>query len=349
MKIKSLLRVQRSLAGMLALSLMGSVGSLRADEVYSQIVGAIAVTVPQESDVVLSFPFKQSASFRGAVVGVSGGVVTVAADSFTGGEFDGARYYVFVEDSASDSIRGRRINVESNTASTIDLGGADLTGLAVDDVLSVRAHWTLGDAFPDGFGGQTEDMPGIRELELIVPDAASVGGGLAASKIFYHYDGAWREVGEPLNESADNAVLLPGAAFVVRNNNATDPVKAYFFGEVVHGTPLAIPVLSDAGKPVDNFVSLERPLSLTLDQLVGGAGAGIEDVLGAGDALLVYGLDTGKNKTPTAYEYTGSQWQEVGDTVNAGSVEIKAEQGIAIRRAAGSSSANWINEWDLPQ
>lgn len=346
--MKSLIGARRPLAGLLAIALLGTAGSVKADEVYSQIVGAIAIDVPAESDLVLSFPFKRSASFRGSVASSDPSVLTLDNASFTANEFSSGFYVFIEEDSAnSDNKIGRRYNVTANTDTTVtvDAGGDDLSSL-VDAVISVREHWTLSSAFPSGFGFVQETQPGLRNIELIVPDAASVGGGLAVSKLYYFYDGAWRELSQPMGDSADDAVLAPGASFVVRNNSEEE-VRSYFFGEVVDA-PLAIPVVSNVSEEVDNFVSLERPLAITLDELIGDSGLGIEDVLGTGDQLLVYGMGTGQNKVPTAYEYVGGQWQVVGDTADAGSIEIQAEQGIAIKRAAGNGSGTWVNEWSLP-
>jgi uncharacterized protein (TIGR02597 family) len=300
--------------------------------------------------VLLSFPFKRSASFRGKVVSVAGSEITVKADSLAGEDFSTSAYYIFVEEVVAEVsvMEGRRIDVVSNTVSTIDLGGADLTGLAVEDVISVREHWTLDEAFPQGFGSVVETDPGLRQIELIVPDVASVGGGLAVNRLFYFYAGQWKELGKPLGDDAGSTVLFPGEPIVVRNNHLIDGVKSYFFGEVIDA-PIAISIVSDqsvVAADVDNFVSLERPLALHLDELLG-----IADVLESGDALLVYPLDGGKNPSPVAYEYESSQWQIVDTSVNIGSHDdhiIQPEQGIAIRRASVNGDGQWINNWDLP-
>jgi uncharacterized protein (TIGR02597 family) len=226
----------------------------------------------------------------------------------------------------------------------------DLSGFGGDagDTISVRQHWTLGEAFPSGVGFVEVEEPAYPEVQLIMPTKASIGGGLATDSIFYYFNQGWRKVGEPIATAMDDAIIPPGSSFVIRNNT-DDTLRSYFFGEVVDA-PLAIPVVADGTEGVDNFVSLERPLGLTLDDLLGGeAGLGLEDLLGANDRLLVYGMGAGYNKVPTEYEYTGTQWQEVDTTTNAGSIIIKAGEGIAIRRAAGSDNSFWVNEWDLPQ
>lgn len=326
-------------------------------EIYSQIVGAIAVDLPAETDVVLTFPFKQSASFRGSVASVSGSEISFDADSLTGADFGesegNATHYAYVETGA---LEGRRFDIVSHTTTAINLGSADLTGLLADDQVSIREHWTLSSAFPSGVAFFEETQAGIRTIELIVPQKAVEGGGLAATAIYYFYNDAWRRVGSPLDASWDEQVLEPGSTIVIRNNG-TDALRSYFFGEVIDA-PLAIPVENSTTAETDNFVGVERPLSLTLDEL-GLHGTSVfetttqtDDIK---DQLLVYdNAATGKNKSPSAsYFYFNGAWRKVGADVatNFGSDEIAATAAIAIRKAPAGVQATsfWVNDWDLPQ
>lgn len=360
-------KVSSFLARVTALALIASPVcciELRSQEVYSQIVGAIAIDVPSDSDLVVAFPFKRSASFRGHVVGAPGAsTIGIAADSLTANEFNegssGAKFYVYVEDG---TLKGRRFDIASNTASQITVVGT-LTGLNADDTISVREHWTLDEAFPDGVGGVMETEPGLRDVELIVPDKASLGGGLAADRIFYYYAGSeslslepgWREVGKALATVVGDAILEPGVAFVVRNNSS-EAIRSYFFGEVV-STPLAIPVVSSSTVTVDNFVSLERPLGLTFGEL----GLSSSSVFTAassnssptdGDRLLVYHTDGAKISNDAIVEYYlfNGGWYKADNTAITANDKIEAGMGLAIRKAAGSdATAYWVNEWSLPQ
>ncbi|MEM9158622.1 MAG: TIGR02597 family protein [Verrucomicrobiota bacterium] len=350
--MKSLNKAKRPLAGLLAAALLGSAGSLKADEVYSQIVGAIAIDVPGNSEVLLSFPFKRSASFRGSVASSTSNVLTLDNSSFSDDEFN-TGYYVFIEEdtAVSNNKMGRRFNITDTTATTltVDVDGDDLSGL-IDGVISVRPHWTLDSAFPNGFGFVDVTDDGEREVELIVPTRNKVkgDGDIGIEKYYYFHDGKWRDRDAPTGSDAGGSVLRPGESILVLNNTEAT-IRSYFFGEVVDA-PLAIPVLADASENVDNFVGLERPLAITLDDLLGDSGVGIDDILETGDELLVYSLELGENKDPTRYEYTGSQWQVVGgDGSDKGSELIEPEQAIAIRRAAGNTSSTWVNEWSLPQ
>ncbi|EDY82653.1 hypothetical protein VDG1235_2276 [Verrucomicrobiia bacterium DG1235] len=321
---------------------------IQAQEVYSATIGAVAVKVPSQSDVMVALPFKQEKAAGGNVTAVDGSVASLGADTLTEGEFnatDGiASHYLYVE---NEGLKGRHFDIVSNTASAVTLDAADLTGLSGANV-SIRAHWTLGTLFPEGVGYFKESQAGRRVVEVIVPDLRSVGGGLAANRIFYFYEddteAAWREVGKPLESNLNSAVIEPGTAFVVRNNGATD-LDYFFFGEVEYG-PLAIPIVSATGDSIDNFVAVERPLGLTINDLQ----LHSSGVFGADDRLLVFSMAGGKNQAPKAYQYTGGAWQLEGDSADAGSTMIKAGQGIAVRKAAGIDGTNyWVNEWSLAQ
>lgn len=318
--------------------------SINAQEVYSATIGAVAITVPSESDVMVALPFKQEKAAGGSVASVDGGVATLGASTLTASEYDATggvpSHYLYVEDG---TLEGRHFDILSNSASTITLYAADLTGLAGANV-SIRAHWTLGTLFPEGVGYVEELEAGLRQIEVILPEVASVGGGLAASRIFYFYNAAWREVGKPLSDAVDETIVNPGSAFVVRNNGSDD-IDYFFFGEVEYG-PLAIPLVS-ATDTVDNFVALGRPLGMTLDELQ----LPSSGVFGTNDRLLVYPMDGGKNATPTVYLYASNTWQlEGGDGSDVGSTVIKAGQGVAVRKAADSDATGyWVNEWSLSQ
>lgn len=330
-----------------ALALFASpvcIAPLQSQEVYSQIVGAIAVDVPAESDVVLAFPFKRSASFRGGVESSAAEVVTVGDGVLTAGEFTPengeATHFLYVE---SGTLKGRRFDIVSNTVSGVTLDQTP-TGLAQNDEVSIREHWTLSEAFPQGVGFVEEVEAGLREVEVIIPEQASIGGGLAAERVFYFYADAWREVGKPLTSDVGGTAFGPGTAIVVRNNGS-ESLRTYFFGEVVD-TPLAIPVVSNAAESVDNLIGFEIPLEITLTEL--NAIGNLADVLEPEDRLLVYSR-SGKNPEATAYQYTGTQWQQEGSTADAGATKILAGEGLAIRKAAGADDTTYlVNEWSLP-
>lgn len=326
--------------------------SISAQEVYSATIGAVAITVPSESDVMVALPFKQEKAAGGTVASVSGAEATLGSSTLAEGLYDvpdgsHSTHYLYVEDGA---LEGRHFDIRGNGASTIQLSTDELTGL-VGASISIRSHWTLGSLFPEGVGYVEEEQAGLRQVEVVLPEVASIGGGLAANRIFYFFDGVWQEVGKPIVENqsslgANGTIVSPGSAFVVRNNGSDD-IDYFFFGEVEYG-PLAIPLVSNTDT-VDNFVAVGRPLGIKLSELE----LESSGVFGSEDRLLVYPMDGGKNVSPTIYRYN-SGWEVEADggafqSVDATQITFSAGQGIAVRKAAAGADATnyWVNEWSL--
>lgn len=313
--------------------------------------------LPGNSDVVVATPFNQTASFRGVAASASGSQINLSSDALTAGAFNesggAATHYILVE---SGTLMGQRIAIVSNTASAINLGSADLSGLAADDAIAIVPFWTLGSAFPEGVAFHAETAPGDRVIEVILTNQAAVGGGLQVKDVFYFYDGAWRKVGVSKSESFNSQVLEPSSAFVVRNNGATAKTS-YFFGEVVTA-PLAVPLQRSDSNLVDNFVSIERPLDISLIELGlhdSGVFEATTDSNNPTDLLLLYSLSAGgKNKQPSAsYFYFNNAWRKVGADINTAfdADIVSAGTGIAIRKAQSvqTDQLTWVNQWELPQ
>lgn len=342
-------------------SIVALSSSVKAQEVYSQIVGAISIDLPAESDVIVAFPFKQSAEFRGVLESASenGSVaLTVIADSLTSGAFDSQSgiptHYVVIKTGVQ---KGTHLDITSNTASTIVLSGGTSAGLAHGDEILVYPHWTLSSAFPLGVANEDESEPGVRKIEVIIPEATSEEGDMIPEGIFYFSGGSWRQVEAGIDAVVDNTVLYPGRAMVIRNNDTVGK-NALFFGEVIDA-PIAILLSESDAYASDNFVGLNRPLAIALNELgltTGGIFEETTDPDNPNDLLLVYSLtDTGKNKKPVAeYYYYNEAWREVsaGASVDKGTDTIEPGMGLAVRKVQVDSNpkdTSWINEWSLPQ
>lgn len=342
-------------------SIVALSSSVKAQEVYSQIVGAISIDLPAESDVIVAFPFKQSAVFRGVLESASenGSVaLTVIADSLTSGAFDSQSgiptHYVVIKTGVQ---KGTHLDITSNTASTIVLSGGTSAGLAHGDEILVYPHWTLSSAFPLGVANEDESEPGVRKIEVIIPEATSEEGDMIPEGIFYFSGGSWRQVEAGIDAVVDNTVLYPGRAMVIRNNDTVGK-NALFFGEVIDA-PIAILLSESDAYASDNFVGLNRPLAIALNELgltTGGIFEETTDPDNPNDLLLVYSLtDTGKNKKPVAeYYYYNEAWREVsaGASVDKGTDTIEPGMGLAVRKVQVDSNpkdTSWINEWSLPQ
>lgn len=344
------------------LLLSGSGTIAKAQEVYSQIVGAIAIDLPAESDVIVSFPFKQSADFRGVIEStVDDGTVriVVATDSLTIGSFDSSggipTHYVVIE---SGTQQGIHVDIASNTASQISLTGGSATGLQVGDEIAVYPHWTLGSAFPNGVANHEETEPGLRKIEIIIPKAVSSEGNMVPEGIFYFFNGAWRAVGGGLSSNVDATVFSPWRAMVIRNNDSAAK-KALVYGEVIDA-PIVIPLSESDVFAADNFVGLNRPLDIAINDLGLTSGGVFTETTDPGDPqdmLIVYSSGAKKNKHlfPLAeYYYYNGGWREraAGSGDDRGSDVISPGMGVAIRKIkvdANPQDSNWVNQWELPQ
>lgn len=359
----------KSIAAAAVVTLAPFASQSSAEEVYSQIVGAIALNIPEGSDVVVSFPFKQSTLFAGAATSASdgAGTITISTDSsLTANEFATgsgdfpSSHYLAIE---SGSLEGRTFGIVSNDAGSITIdvtdAGVDAGDIAADDMFSVAEYWTLKTAFPSGVASIDESEPGMRTVEFILPSSSSAAGSMNAEGVYYFSEGAWRQLGKPLSYVADDLALAPQSAFVIRNNG-DQAIKSYFFGEVTEA-PLAIPLAVAENEDLDSFVSIGRPLDVKIQDLgLQGSGVFVEttDSNDIQDKVLVYSLDeTGKNKKPVGeYYYYNSAWRKVGADIgsDSGGDVVSPSMAIAVRKAKlgavpTSSYQYWVNEWSIPQ
>jgi len=355
----SLRRPKRLASLLLASSVALLAAKSSAQEVFSQIVGATAFDLPAETDVTLAANFMPPPLFRGPVDGTAeavegGSRAPLPADSLEDGAFAPSNgvptHYLYVETGA---LEGRRFDILGNDASSVTVDAADLGALAVDDEVSARPHRTLDEVFPEGVAFHEEESPGLREIELILPFRANAGVGVTVDRVFFFYDGAWREVGEPLDEDKGSTVIPPSHAIVIRNNGAAK--TGHFFGEVAD-TPIAVPLETDPDEPVDNFVGVERPLPIAVEDfgLSGSVFAETVSLDDIQDQLLVFDPEApGKNKQPVAaYFFYSGAWRKVGEdpSEDFGQDLVDPGYGLLIRKAPDpdEEALFWVNQWDLP-
>jgi len=332
-----------------------------SQETYSNIVGIIPLNIPASSDVYFSFPMRQVAEYRGVVTAVAGdsnAVVSFDGTPFTANAFGKgptwATRYLLAE---SGAAQGLHFDIDSNDGANVTLSGSDVSGLTAGDTVAIHPHWTLASAFPNGVADVEAAEAGNRSVEVIVlraPTSAS-GTGMEAANIFYYHDAAWRWVEGGLGSVAGDFALAPGDVFVIRNNGGAD-LTAYFTGEVTEA-PIAIPVTSKNATDYDNFVTVSRPIPVSLDELGlhdSGVFESSSDSNNPADLLMVYSAtELGQNKSPSAsYFYFNNAWRKVGSSsaANFGTDAIGPGMGIAIRKQGGADATqNWIQQWSLPQ
>lgn len=335
-------------------------GSRSDADVYSPVVGFLRFQCPSDSDTRVSVPFHPAPRWVGrldsAPADAGGGRVRLElkdTPGFAPGELTDATHFLLCRDPSGPEGRHFRIAAHGENHIDIVAGLGELGALAQDGLVSVIPGWTLANLFPPDT--QTTFHPSAGRLatqrgsELLLFDRTTPGTDLAPSRRFYVTDQGWFEVGT--FASADKVVLAPGEAFVVRHPPgvaATD----FFASEQVYGGVVSLPIRVSASGPVDTWVALPRPVTITLDELDFGAGQ-FEESPGTApedrrDQLLLFdNAEASRNKAPAAvYFRSGGQWlRDAAGFPPAGAVEIEPSAGLLVRKAQGGADAilHWAN------
>ena len=307
-------------------------------------VGYNVVTVPANSDVLVSVPFNQKAVGSFTVVSVTGSGVTVAdtlqANAYTNG------YYVRFTSGSGEGLW--------STISANGTGGFDLQNTAVlahvgnGNTFKVYPHQTLAKVFPDGMEGVSfeKSASGLnRKTEILIPGTSGVGINKSAASTYYYINNEWRRVGGG-TANQDNTVLSPETFFVLRNRGVEE--LSYIASGNVESLALGRFVDIQTAKNDIPAVS-GRPVPMTLAELGLGGTAAFETSasgLNRKDELLVFdNTATGQNKSAQAtYYFISGQWRKVGGgTVNYNDQLVDAGAALIIRKAAAASagSAEW--------
>jgi len=166
--------------------------------------------------------------------------------------------------------------------------------------------------------------------------------------------------------SANDTPVLPDSYIIVRNpSTSADGLRLTVAGSVSL-EPISIP-LDSALTVNDNYVSISRPLDITLNNLglvvtgnlsasaftpsVGTSGSSRRDQL-----MVFNNSSTGFNKSASATYYylstnSTSGWRATSDsTTDAGNTVLPAGSAILIRKYQGSASTKfWTNVISLTQ
>jgi uncharacterized protein (TIGR02597 family) len=143
---------------------------------------------------------------------------------------------------------------------------------------------------------------------------------------------------------ADEVVILPGQAFVVRHREGATATTFVPFDEVTPALS-AHPVAVFGSGARETMIAPTRPVPATLDQL-GLAAPVFTESAGTApadreDELLVFdGTSAAINRSPAAvYFRSGGQW--LRDTTGfppSGGVLVEPSQGLLIRKAQGANA-----------
>lgn len=320
----------------------------------ADVVGFNKVTVPANSDAVVTVPFVQKSVGSFAATGTTGTGIVIA-----GGLAANAFQNVFYVRMTSGPAAGRWSTVTGNSATEFTLADTSfLASVAAGNTFDLVPHQTLARVFSDDLKDITftaSTSPVIHTMEVLLPDGTSVGINKAPNETYYYRAvsgvSAWRKVGAGASISFDNTILPPGAYFVLRNNNAT-ALSFLTKGNVAASQQQARTVATESAQN-DLPAASGNPFPVTLlDLNLGGTPAfqnSTSPVIHT-DELLVFSNTTGQNNPPpiTYYYRTVSgvaAWRKVG----AGASEdhnsdiIPAGAALVIRKGAGTpGSAGWV-------
>ncbi len=282
----------------------------------AEAVGYNVVTVPANSDVLVSVPFNNDVEATYTVDSVDGAGVTVnealSADTYDSG------YYVRVIDGAGEGLWS---TITANGSGGLTLAD-DFSGYVTNgDTFRVYEHHTIGSVLPDTLYGvaftnstqiQTYDSTGAGQYKT----ASGVASYAAVPPLFnYQWTGS----------ANAETILDPGSMFLIRNG-AGDELALPLFGDVPDHNAA---VLVEAGAR-DLNIGSGFPVAMTIDEL--GIGANnrqvqVYDNSASGQFKTASGVATYAAVPPLfQYEWSGSA---NGDT------EIVGSQGFIVRLPTG--------------
>ncbi len=318
------------------------------------VTGYNKVTVPAQSDVIVSVPFTQKpeGTFTVATGGVGAAALTVDEDIATA--YDGAYYIRFT----SGDAKGLWSTIKSSNTTTESVELEDtsmLTGgkVAEGDTFKIIKHQTLSSVFPDKLAGlsfvaSTGSGFGLKVKTRVLLWTDAVGTNQAPAQTYYFHESAeWRNAA---GSNADDTMIAPDAILVIRNT--ADTKLTYIPQGSVHTGAVAKPIQTH-GSPDDVYTSTRRPVAVKLKELGLGGSEAFETSTGAGfgltikDRLLVFDNSTsGTNKAPvsTFYYHESGEWRNAAGQ-NADDYEISPSTGIVIRKTSGAVETNvWTAE-----
>ena len=347
-------------------------------------VGYVTYNCLGNSDTYVTVPFTRAPEYVGVVSAISEGagaaVITLSGTpGFTTNQFvfvprttqtvpstQPKTYYVLVG-GTSGGRAGMFYTITANTTNslTIDLTGDTLASSITTGSTSIKVipYATLDSIFPGGQGinGSPSHSAGTRQTEILIPDQATAGTDLAASRSYYYYSGTnspgtgWRQAGITSQIKNDD-VLPPDSYFIVRQDVATTTTLT-LLGNVHMGT-FRCPVSTlqaniDQDVPVGLLLAADTTLgNSNLFQSGAFAGSTSHSAAVRQDQILVFDNSVvGKDKAAAAsyYYYTGTNtpgagWRKAGVTSSlADSTLIFGSQNTAVLfRKKGTATAQSV-------
>jgi uncharacterized protein (TIGR02597 family) len=344
----------------LAVAVSAATLALEAKDTVTPAIGFFRFDCLPGSDTHVSVPFQRPARWSGklsaAPADQGGGTMRLTLEgspAFSPGELTTAPHLAICRDPSGPN--GRHFPITAHSAGTIDITAtpADLAGLGNGGLISVVPAWTLATLFPPAsqttFHPSSGPLAPQRGSELLFFNNGSEGINLAPSRRFFVTSTGWFEAGA--YTAADQVVILPGQAFVVRHRAAATATTFVPLDDVSDAV-VSLPLPVANGSPRDTMVAPPRPTPVILDQL-DFAGMAFEQSASTAagdrkDQLLVFDSSAPSiNREPSAiYFRSAGQW--LRDTTGfpvSGSVALEPSSGLLIRKAsrATASLPRWSN------
>lgn len=336
-----------------------------AETAYTTPVGYTTLGVPANTDTNISIPLQSSAAWAGVSTGISGSTVSVAASSYTAGQYATGGYMLQV---TSGALIGRVFPITANTTDSVTVdpvGASDLQtqGFATGNSFVIRPFWTLDSLFPSGAGVGASSDPFSPSSLVLFNDNALTGLNRGATGFFFYYDGSqggdagWYDANDLGAGPQGGKTVKPSDVVTIRNLNGS-PLSMTVTGEVPSVASANL-VISDT-QANDSFAQLPFPVDTSLAQsqlFESGAVSDSSDPFSPTDIVLTFdSAGTGLNPGASGFyfHYDGSQggdagWYDLNDLgggVIGTNPVLKTGSFIIIRKAAGV--ALQANTWTAP-
>jgi len=274
-------------------------------------VGYNVVTVPANSDVLVSVPFNQKVEATFTVSSVNGAGITVN-ETLAASTYNSSYYVRFINGSGE----GLWSTISANGYGGLTIAN-DLSGyIANGDQLNVYKHHNLSSLFPAGL----KDHVWNESTKILLPanDVAGINKGYIT--VAYNTDEKKWKAGRT---DYSNQKVVPGQGLIVRNESA-EGLTWIAYGNVLRSK--AGQILPTGGYDVA-VAGFEVPVRL--------ADLALE---GEGQILLPANDSAGFNKgyTTVAYNDSEGKWK-VGRT-DYSNVVIPAGEGFIVRRDASHTT-----------
>ena len=291
-------------------------------------VGYVTISCLGGSDTVTSVPLAQTTAITSAVASVdsASSQITIDQSDLVVDAYQDSHYVRF---GAGSALEGAKMTITSNTADTLTLqvqSGYNLGNAAADDVIEIIPHITLSDLF--------SSVSGLPDgTEVFYFDNASNGVNKASSGGYIYYTGTWYDGASFAN--ADNAVLLPDDALIVRvpgdASNDFDIITTGAVPMVGH----SFPIVTAGSGANDNFVAPQVPAEVPIATLFSNPADG--------DEILIFdNTERVQNKASSGgYVYYSSTWYDAATFAVADTLSVKPWEMAVYRRSdQGGSSAS---------